>query len=335
MKLNRPVGLFLCGGGALGSWQSGVLAELVNSGLSFDAVAGFSVGALNGAAYCYNKTGELGGIWQNMKPGVIFDFSPRYCNMPLELYKHYSNNLFSKAGFFLQNRLAKFSLFSNKPLYSFLNNWLSRSGAAFKRDVSFYVISHIVEMKLPYIACFDGSAMDSARGPWQAGVTAMDSARGPWQAGVTAAGGPLSFADALVASCSIPLVFPPVKLTEHGRDYHLVDGGVIGIATINLNIFDGCRTVIMVSNTRPEDLTFTAGGFWGYFETKARRMLALHTDKIYESRVFIKSTPEVHLIMPPENLGLRILEFEGEKCARAFAIGEKAAEKFVKQLHQS
>ncbi|HCE98084.1 MAG: hypothetical protein A2X34_05740 [Elusimicrobia bacterium GWC2_51_8] len=318
MKLNRPVGLFLCGGGALGSWQSGVLAELVNSGLSFDAVAGFSIGALNGAAYCYNKTGELKDIWQNMKPGGILHFSPRYCNMPLELYRHYSNNLLSKAGFFLQNRLAKFSLFSNKPVYSLLDGWLSHSGSVFKRNVNFYVISHVVEMKLPYITCFDGSAMDNARGPWQSSVTASSK--------------PLSFVDALVASCSIPSVFPPVKLTEHGRDYHLVDGGVIGIATINLNIFEGCRTVIMISNTRPEDLTFTAGGFQGYFETKARRMLALHTDKIYESRVFIKSNPEVHLIMPPENLGLRVLEFEGEKCARAFAIGEKAAEKFVKHL---
>ena len=53
-KFKRPVGLFLCGGGALGSWQSGVLAELVRQGLHFDAVAGFSIGSLNGAAYCYN-----------------------------------------------------------------------------------------------------------------------------------------------------------------------------------------------------------------------------------------------------------------------------------------
>ncbi|MCX5786796.1 MAG: patatin-like phospholipase family protein [Elusimicrobia bacterium] len=305
MKLNKPVGLFLCGGGALGSWQSGVLAKLVNSGLNFDVVAGFSVGALNGAAYCYNKTGDLGGLWQAMKPGGVFDLSPRYTNMPLELYQHYNNNPFSKAGFFLQNRLAKFSLFSNKPVYSLLNSWLNRSGAVFKRHVKFYAISHAVEMKLPYIACFNGST----------------------------GGGPISFVDALVASCAIPSIFPPVKLTEHGRDYHLVDGGVIGIATINLNIFEGCGTVIMISNTRPEDLAFTGKGFLGYFETKARRMLALHTDKVYESRIFIRSNPEVHLIQPPENLGLGVFDFEGEKCARAFNIGERTGEKFVKHLH--
>ena len=105
-KFKGPVGLFLCGGGALGSWQSGVLAKLVNSGLNFDVVAGFSVGSLNGAAYCYNKTGELGGIWRTMKPGGVFDFSPRFHKMPLELYQHYSDDLFSKAGFFLQKLMA-------------------------------------------------------------------------------------------------------------------------------------------------------------------------------------------------------------------------------------
>ncbi|HAH32437.1 MAG TPA: hypothetical protein DCL44_09025 [Elusimicrobia bacterium] len=305
MKLNKPVGLFLCGGGALGSWQSGVLAKLVDLGLDFDVVAGFSIGSLNGAAYCYNKTGELGGIWRTMKPGAVLKFRPRYSNMSLELYQHYNDDFFSKAGFFLQDRLAKFSLFSNMPIYSFLNGWLSRSGAAFKRNVKFYAISHAVEMKLPYIACFDGST----------------------------GGGPVPFVDALVASCAIPSVFPPVVLNDHGRNYHLVDGGVMGIATINLNIFEGCGTVIMISNTRPEDLNFTGKGFFGHRETKARRMLALHTDKVYESRIFIKSKPDVHLIQPPENLGLGVFDFEGEKCARAFAIGEKAADKFVKHLH--
>ena len=329
-KLNRPVGLFLCGGGALGSWQSGVLAELVNSGLIFDAVAGFSVGALNGAAYCYGKTGELKSIWQNMKPGGILRFSPRYHNMPLELYRRCDNNPLSRAGFFLQNSLSKFSLFSHKPVYSFLDGWLNRPDSVFRKNVSFYVISHTVEMKLPRIDCFDCS---SAAGSWKKGGRGAGPGEISRGSASPASGPPLSFVDALVASCSIPSIFPPVKLAEQGREYHLVDGGVIGIATINLNIFEGCRTVIMISNTRPEDLNFTAAGFSGYFETKSRRMLALHTDKIYESRVFIKSSPDVHLIMPPENLGLRVLEFEGEKCSRAFAIGAKAAEKFIKRLH--
>ena len=71
-QLEKPVGLFLCGGGALGSWQSGVLARLVESGMTFDAVAGFSVGALNGAGYCYGKTGEMRSLWAGLGTDRLF-----------------------------------------------------------------------------------------------------------------------------------------------------------------------------------------------------------------------------------------------------------------------
>ncbi len=305
-KFRRPVGLFLCGGGALGAWQSGVLAGLVRQGLHFDAVAGFSIGSLNGAAYCYDKTGDLRQVWSGLKPERILRFRPRYYNIPLELYQQDGGSLATKFGFFVQNQLAKLTLFSDRPVYDFLNDWLARSGPQFPRNIKFYVISHAVETKLPYIVRFDGSTQ----------------------------GHSLSFTDALVASSAIPTIFPPVPVEEHGRRYHLVDGGVIGIATINLSLFEGCRTVIMISNSRPEDVDFPREGPFGYFEHKARRMLAIHTQKIYESRVFIKSEPDVHLIKPPTDLGLDLLEFDGEKCARAYDIGEAEAGNFLRRAEQ-
>jgi predicted acylesterase/phospholipase RssA len=306
-KFRRPIGLFLCGGGALGSWQSGVLAELVRQGLHFDALAGFSIGSLNGAAYCYNKTGELRQLWRGMKPSGILKLRPRYYNIPLELYQQAGGNPLTRLNFFMENQLAKLTLFSNKPVYDLLGGWLARSGAQFERNIKFYVISHAVEMKLPYITAFDGSTQ----------------------------GHNLSFIDALVASCAIPMVFPPVQVEEHGRKYNLVDGGVIGIANINLNLFEGCRTVIMIGNSRAQDMDFPAMGPLGYFERKVRRMLAIHTQKIYESRVFIKSEPDVYLIKPPMDLGLGLLEFDGEKCEKAFDIGEAEAKLFLRDAQQA
>lgn len=305
-KFRRPVGLFLCGGGALGAWQSGVLAELVKRGLHFDALAGFSIGSLNGAAYCYDKTAELRGLWSGLKPNRILKLRPRYFNMPLELYQQHSGSLATKLNFFVQNRLTKMALFSNQPVYDYLNGWLAKGGTRFPRNIRFYVISHAAETKLPYIMPFDGSTQGQS----------------------------LSFTDALVASCAIPMIFPPVTVEEHGRRYHLVDGGVIGIATINLNIFEGCRTVIMIGNSRPEDMDFPGVGPMGYFERKARRMLAIHTQKIYESRVFIKSEPDVYLIKPPTALGLNLLDFDGPKCEKAFDIGEAEAGNFLRYLDQ-
>lgn len=301
-KLKGPVGLFLCGGGALGSWQSGVLSKLVGLGVRFDVVAGFSIGALNGAAYCYNKTADLKGIWANMKPDHILRLSPGYHNIPLDLYRHHEPGFFSKLGFMLQNNVAKFTLFSGEPLRDLLAGWLARAGAVFSRNINFYVISHAVEKKLPYIIKFDGRT----------------------------GGQNLSFVDALAASCAIPLIFPPVEVTERGRTYHLVDGGVIGIATINLSIFEGCRTVVMVSNSRDSDLTYPARGPFGQFESQSRRMLALHNHRIYESRVLVRSAPEVHLLRPSEDLGLRVLELNGPKCARAFELGSAEADRWFK-----
>ncbi|HOW89156.1 MAG TPA: patatin-like phospholipase family protein [Elusimicrobiales bacterium] len=300
-RLERPAGLFLCGGGALGSWQSGVLARLVEAGLTFDAVAGFSVGSLNGAGYCYNKTGEMRDIWAGLTPGRLLSVRPGYNNIPLELYSHHGPGVLQTLGFLLQKHISRMYMFSNKPLYAFLDSWLSRSGAGFGRDIKFYVISHAVETRLPYITRFDGAARAQN----------------------------LSFIDSLVASCAIPSIFPPVEVTERGRTYHLVDGGVIGIANINLNVFEGCKSIVMIGNSRDEDLDFPANGLLGHFESKARRMFALHTLKIYESRVFIRSAPAVHYFRPPEDLDLGILEFDGAKCVRAFDIGSREAEKWL------
>lgn len=300
----KPVGLFLCGGGALGAWQSGVLSEFVKQGINFDAVAGFSIGALNGAAYCYGKTSELKKIWTEMNPSIL-RFSPRYNRMPLDIYRQVGADPLSKIGFYIKNNLAKFTLFSEKPVYDFLNGWLVRSGPKFKKNVKFYVISHIVELKLPHVSVFDGNSKSDK----------------------------LPFIDSLVASCSIPMVFPPVPFEENGKKYNLVDGGVIGIASINLNILEGCKTIIMICNSRAEDLNYKSHNIAGPLVDNIHRMLALHTQKIYESRAFISSAPQVYLMRPPVDLKMSSLDFVGKKCAAAFSIGENEAKIFLKNFN--
>lgn len=301
LKLKRPVGLFLCGGGALGAWQSGALSRLAEAGLEADAVAGFSVGALNGAAYCFGRTDELEDIWAGMRPEMVLKARPSYRNMPLDLHSGLSAGPLARAGQKLQDQLARFSLFSGEPLYALVESWLGGRDLPFARRAVFYVISHCVERRLPQIFRFNGRA----------------------------GGARIAFNDALISSCAIPSVFPPVAWFDEDRKYHLVDGGVIGHATINLNVLEGCRTVIMLSNSREEEMNFRGRGWMSFFENKARRMLAVHSQKIYESRVLIRSAPEVHLLKPQEDLGMGILELNGAKCRRAFEVGEKAAMDFI------
>lgn len=56
--------LILSGGGFRGSFQVGVVEQLLNT-VSFDVVSGISVGSLNGALIAQNRFKELKGIWLN------------------------------------------------------------------------------------------------------------------------------------------------------------------------------------------------------------------------------------------------------------------------------
>jgi predicted acylesterase/phospholipase RssA len=70
MTLRR--GLVLEGGGAKGAWQFGVLKELAERGLVFDAVSGTSVGALNGAIWSAGRIEVGNKLWSEMSLASVF-----------------------------------------------------------------------------------------------------------------------------------------------------------------------------------------------------------------------------------------------------------------------
>lgn len=79
----RPLGLFLSGGGALGSWQAAALHGLTRQGLVFDEVMGFSIGALNGAAYALGTLETGLELWAQTDGGVL---KLRPCLAPFSLF---------------------------------------------------------------------------------------------------------------------------------------------------------------------------------------------------------------------------------------------------------
>lgn len=101
----RPLGLVLSGGGALGAWQAGALEALDAAGLRFDAVLGFSIGALNGAALAFGRLGEALARWRGLDGGILT----------------------------LKPRLAPPSLFSDAPLRDFFPE--ARDDARARREL--------------------------------------------------------------------------------------------------------------------------------------------------------------------------------------------------------
>jgi NTE family protein len=63
--------LILSGGGAKGAFQAGVIEQLYKKGWEADAVAGISVGALNGSLVATGKAKELPKIWEDLRENQV------------------------------------------------------------------------------------------------------------------------------------------------------------------------------------------------------------------------------------------------------------------------
>ena len=71
MSSGLKVGLVLSGGGAKGAYQVGVVKALVEMGVQVDAIAGASIGALNGAVLAASPSFEEGArrlaeVWREL-----------------------------------------------------------------------------------------------------------------------------------------------------------------------------------------------------------------------------------------------------------------------------
>ncbi|MBQ5994721.1 MAG: patatin-like phospholipase family protein [Clostridia bacterium] len=86
----RPYGLILAGGGAKGAYQIGAWKAMLELGIEFEAIAGTSIGAINGALIAQGSFDTAYRFWSNanLENGV---------NLPGELKT--SDNLFSFSNF--------------------------------------------------------------------------------------------------------------------------------------------------------------------------------------------------------------------------------------------
>lgn len=73
VDLNREYGIVLEGGGARGAYQIGAWKALREAGVRISAVAGTSVGALNGAFICMDRLEQAEEIWKNISFSSIMD----------------------------------------------------------------------------------------------------------------------------------------------------------------------------------------------------------------------------------------------------------------------
>ena len=73
LEPGRDYGLVLEGGGARGAYEIGVWMALRQAGISIKAIAGASVGALNGALICMDDVERARALWENISYSQIMD----------------------------------------------------------------------------------------------------------------------------------------------------------------------------------------------------------------------------------------------------------------------
>jgi predicted acylesterase/phospholipase RssA len=136
--LQRPLGLFLQGGGALGAWQAGVLEELDARGLRFDKVMGFSIGAVNGSAIAFGRLPEAMVRWRELTGGAL-KLSPR---------------------------MSPFALCSIDPLRAFFEAARDEDAAKAAMRAEFTIITSCFEDGAPINARFTPGGKDGWDGPF-------------------------------------------------------------------------------------------------------------------------------------------------------------------------
>ena len=78
MDLTKEYGIVLDGGGARGAYQIGAWKALKEAGVKINAVAGTSVGALNGALICMDDIENAEKIWSEMTFSKVMDVDDRW-----------------------------------------------------------------------------------------------------------------------------------------------------------------------------------------------------------------------------------------------------------------
>ena len=132
MLEGKRVGLVLCGGGGKGSYQIGVWKALNEAGITVSALAGTSVGALNGAMIVQGDYAVAENIWRNISQDTVLSL-----NSPMIISKLAKLHIdFNRLPVFLRTK----GLFSQKGLISMMDRALPAGFT--KTSIPFYAALH-------------------------------------------------------------------------------------------------------------------------------------------------------------------------------------------------
>ena len=150
----------------------------------------------------------------------------------------------------------------------------------------------------------------------------FDAKQGRWN-------GPL--ASHLMASCAIPLIFPPVRLSHGGEQHVCLDGGVPTREPFSLAPLGPCEDVVVLEMVRPEEL---GRRFWNpvwAIDQRGRETCRRLIDEgVADLR---RRCPRTRVFrLPPSRPLWRMLDFSPALAREGVALGRADARAFLGEV---
>jgi predicted acylesterase/phospholipase RssA len=313
----RTRALVLTGGGALGSYQGGVLAGLAARGERFDIVVGTSIGAINGAIFSQGDIDNLDDLWYNVSRYRLIQSVPTLTPLivSIEELRDQTRGVISRPYNVLRGVgklwdggavLDRTGFFLSEPVIAFLEGridlrkvrgifgWATTNLTASQNE-SFYVAPDA----FPDVAGADARHVFHRLSP----ASAADRELYP---------------EAIRASAAIPLVFEPVTLRPRGAGpAQYADGGVAANAPIALALALGATDIVGVAvdpPVKPRPVRSLADVVFAAFNTNQTRLVF--------DQIAGKSVRSAGVIRPREPLGIGPLDFDKQAgLDAAFRVG--------------
>jgi len=250
MAQAEKIGIALSGGGAKGAFQAGALRWLKEQGYSYHAVAGVSVGALNGAFVAARKVVALHTIWERITQSDVYR---------------------KKKWYELAWEFAKWKMGIGGPVDAVYDN------GALAELIARNIMPSDIKLALEI------GRVDIDTGKYHSGLYGHDVAK---------------FHKVLLASTSIPVVWPPVRIENEP----FVDGGLVNIAPLADLIDNGCDRIIAITT---EPLGFKRSLVTNDLFNIARKSIGILTHEVFIND--IKSVENVNnLVGQAQSKGIQL-----------------------------
>lgn len=199
-------------------------------------------------------------------------------------------------------RLNPFSLCSISPLRAFFEAARDEEAAKAALRADFTIVTACPAEGVPLNARF------------------TPGGRGGWD-------GPL--VEHAAASCSIPLVFPPVDLDYRGRRRRLIDGGVPMPVPLDFSPLAGCDDVLVLEMVRADEVGRRWRAPWRGLDQRCRDAGRGLVDEGLQGLLASGRPPRVHRLEPSRRLEPMMLDFRAAGLSRMLEQGARDAGDFL------